>query len=81
MKQEFIIADASVKYEKARNPLEESLLYAGENNWTRKLDQAQKFNEANAAIEIAKKLKEEAPVKVLLLQTEGNRVGIGVVNF
>lgn len=80
MKTEYIIVDNTVTLLKARNPLEERYIY-GDNTWVKGLDKAQKFADSNSAIEVARKLNEELPVKVLLLQTEGNRIGVGEVNF
>lgn len=81
MKQDYIIADASLKYMNAKNPLEESLLYDGTSGWSRNLNIAFKYSTAELAIEQARILQKEAPVKVLLLQTEGNRIGIAEVKF
>lgn len=81
MKQEYIIADASIKYMNAKNPLEESLLYDGTNGWSRNLNNAFKYATADLAIERARVLQKEAPVKVLLVQTDGNRIGVGEIKF
>lgn len=81
MKQEYIIADASIKYMNAKNPLEESLLYDGTNGWTRNLNTAFKYSAADLAIEHARVLQKDAPVKVLLVQTDGNRIGVGEIKF
>ena len=81
MIQEYIIADASVKYMDARNPLDESLLYVDDNLWMRGLNKAKKFPDSNSAVEIARKLNAELPVKVLLIQNEGTRIGVGEIKF
>lgn len=81
MRHEFIIADASVKYMNARNPLEESLLYTA-GSWTRDVNKATKYTDSNSAVTVAKTLYSEAPVKVLVLQLNGNQiVGIGDVKY
>jgi hypothetical protein len=81
MKQEFIIADASIKYMNARNPLEESLFYAGTVNWTRKLEEAIKYESTSHAIKEAIVLRQDAPVKIFMLQTDGARVGFAEIKF
>ena len=81
MKTEYIIMDTSVKYLNARNPLEEGLLYVGEKDWSRKLENAHKFTDSASAVDAAKKLHAELPVKVLVIQTEGNQIGVGEVKF
>lgn len=80
MTTEYIIQDASVKYMSARNPLEEGLFYA-ESTWVKDFNKAKKYPDSSAAVTVARDLNKELPVKVLLLQTEDNRVGVGVVNF
>lgn len=77
---EYIIQDASVKYMQARNPLEEGLFYTG-NTWIRDFQKAKKYTDLTTAINEAKELYKELPVKVLSLQIEGNRVGVGVINL
>ena len=81
MTTEYVIIDASVKFMNAPNPLFESLYYAGESSWLRHFNKALKYPDANSAIEVARKLHIEGPVKVLLLQIEGNRIGVGEVKF
>lgn len=87
MVTEYIIQDASIKYTGSRNPIEEGLLYSAETaelsaiKWARKLVNAVKFTDQNKAIEIAKQLQIELPVKILVLNTEGNRIGVGEVKF
>jgi hypothetical protein len=81
MKQEFIIMDASVKYMDAKNPLEEGLLYSGTNRWNRKLEQAFKYTTTQQAIEQARELQKEAPVRVYMLQINGPQIGFAEVKF
>ena len=81
MTQEYVIADASIKYMNARNPLEESILYVDDNTWVRSLEKAKKFADASSAVEVARKLNTDLPVKVLLIQNEGNRIGVGEIKF
>ena len=82
MRHEFIIMDASIKYMAAKNPLEEGLLYVAEGEWSRDINKAAKYTESNAAVEVAKKLQADAPVKVLVLQLNGNQImGMGEVKF
>jgi len=80
VKTEYIVVDASVKYMGARNPIEESLLYNG-TAWTRKLEEAFRFETASLAIERAKELQKEAPVKVYMLQINGQQIGLAEVKF
>lgn len=80
MKTEYVIADNTITILNARNPLEERYLY-GVNTWVKGIEKAQKFSDSQSAINIARKLNEELPVKVLLLQTQGNRIGIGEIKF
>lgn len=77
---EYIISDASVKFMDARNILEERLLYTG-TTWRRGLDTAFKYPDSTEAVNIAKELNKELPVKVLLLQRQGNTINVGEVNF
>lgn len=81
MTTEYIIVDASVKYMNAQNAIEEGLLYTTETKWCRKLNLATKFTDTDSAIKVAKELNQELPVKILMLQTEGNRIGVGEVKF
>ncbi len=81
MATEYIIVDASVKYMNAQNAIEEGLLYTTETKWCRKLNLATKFTDTDSAIKVAKELNQELPVKILMLQTEGNRIGVGEVKF
>ena len=81
MKQYFIIMDASVKYMDAKNPLEEGLLYDGEDNWLRKLDKAFKYETAAQAVEKAIILQKDNPVKVFMLQIDGPNIGVAEVKF
>lgn len=80
MKQEFIIMDASIKYMNAQNPLDEGLMYTGE-GWARGLNRAFKYEAASFAIEKAKTLKEEAPVRVFMLQINGPNINFAEVKF
>jgi hypothetical protein len=83
MTPEYIIADISVKFLNARNPLEEYLFYSNNNTWTRKLTEFIMYADSNSAVEIAKKLQleEGLPKKVFLLQKQGNTINIGEVKF
>lgn len=81
MVQEYVIADASVKFMGARNPLEECLFYGGEDFWHKDLNKAKKYTQPSDAIEEARKLNADLPVKVLLIQNEGNRIGVGEIKF
>ena len=81
MKQEFIIADATAKYLNAKNPLEESLFYVEGVSWTKDFNKAKKFTDSNSAIEQARMLCFDLPVKILLIQNEGHRVGVGEIKF
>lgn len=81
MTPEYIIADATAKYINAKNPLEESLFYVHENSWCRDFNKATKYPDSNAAIEQARKLYFELPVKVLLVKNEGHRIGVGEIMF
>lgn len=81
MTTEYIIVDASVKYMNAQNAIEEGLLYTAETKWCRKLNLATKFTDTDSAIKVAKELNQELPVKILMLQTEGNKIGVGEVKF
>lgn len=81
MTQEYVIIDASVKCMDARNPLQESLFYIEEQKWVKDFNKAKKFIDSNSAIEIARKLNIEIPVKVLLVQNEGTRIGVGEIKF
>ena len=81
MTTEYIIVDASVKSVNAQNAIEEGLLYTAETKWCRKLNLATKCTDTDSAIKVAKELNQELPVKILMLQTEGNRIGVGEVKF
>ena len=81
MVQEYVIADASIKYMGAKNPLEECLFYGGDSFWSRDLNKAKKYTQSNDAIEEARKLNTDLPVKVLLIQNEGHRIGVGEIKF
>jgi hypothetical protein len=82
METVYVVRDDTVKYMNAAHPLMEHLYYAGENtSWVRDFNKALKYPDSNAASEMARKLHTECPVKVLLLQIEGNKVGVGEVNF
>ena len=72
--------DASIKYMNARNPLEEGLLYDG-TNWVRGLDKAYKFDNASLTIQKAQELQKEAPVRVFMLQINGNNISFAEVKF
>jgi hypothetical protein len=82
MTTEYVIADATVKFMNVSNQLFESLYYAGEGNrWIKDFNKALKYSDSNSAIEVARKLHTECPVKVLLLQIEGNKIGVGEIKF
>jgi hypothetical protein len=81
MTPEYIIADATVKYMNAKNPLEESLYYVHENSWCKDFNKATKYADSNAAIEQARVLNAELPVKILLVKNEGHRIGVGEIKF
>jgi hypothetical protein len=83
MTPEYVIMDASVKYMKARNPLEEGLFYSNDNTWSRNLDRAIKYSNSNSAVEVAKSLREKEglAMRVLLIQRNGNNIGVGDVTF
>lgn len=76
----FYIMDCSVKYMNARNPLEEGLIYSNE-GWTRDWNLSFRYDTASSAIEKARILQAEAPVKVLQIQTNGNNIGVGEIQF
>lgn len=78
---EYVIQDASIKYASARNAIEESLLYVDQGVWTRNLDKAKKFPDSESAAVVARELHKELPVKILLLQRDGNKIGVGNVTF
>jgi hypothetical protein len=77
----YYILDKSVKYMNARNPLEEGLFYDGTGNWFRNCNHAHVYNTPEAAIEKARILQKEAPVKILYIQVNGNNVGVGEIQF
>ena len=81
MERHYVIVDASVKRMGAKNTLEESLYYVDTNNFVIDFKKAKAFPDTNSAIEKARELNQELPVKVLLIQNEGNRVGIGEIKF
>lgn len=77
----YYIMDKSVKYMNARNPLEEGLFYDGVSSWTRNLNAALAYSTAELAVEKARALQNEAPVKVLYIQINGNNIGVGEIQF
>lgn len=77
----FYIIDNSVKYMNARNPLEEGLIYNGNEGWVRDWNLGYRYSSASEAIEKARVLRVEAPVKVLQIQTNGNNIGVGEIQF
>lgn len=81
MTPEYVIVDATAKYMNARNPLEESLFYNEELQWVKDFNKSKKFTDSNSAIEQARKLNAELPVRVLLVQNEGHRIGVGEIKF
>jgi hypothetical protein len=82
MNPEYIIMDASIKYNKARNALEEGLFYS-DNTWVRNFEKATKYTDSNSAVEVAKKLQNEEglPKRILLIQRNGNNINVGDVKF
>lgn len=50
-------------------------------NWVRRMDIATKYADSNSAIEVAKRLNAEMPVRVLLLNINGNQVQVNEVKF
>lgn len=77
----FYIVDSSVKYLNARNPLEEGLVYNGNEGWTRDWSLGFCYNTVSDATEKARILRAEAPVKVLQIQANGNNIGVGEIQF
>lgn len=77
----FYIVDASVKYLNAKNPLEERLIYSGDGNWTRNWGAAFNYSNPQHAVEQAKDLQKDSPVKVLHIQNNGNSIGYGEIQF
>ena len=77
----FYIVDSSAKYINARNPLVEGLVYNGNDGWTRNWGSSHCYKTASEAIEKARILRAEAPVKVLQIQTNGNNIGVGEIQF
>lgn len=77
----FYIMDSSVKYMNARNPLEEGLIYNGSEGWVRDWNLSFCYKTASDAIEKARILRAEAPVKVLQIQANGNNIGVGEIQF
>jgi len=77
----YYIMDKSVKFMNARNPLEEGLFYDGTSNWSRNLNHAFVYNTVELAVEKARVLQKEAPVKVLHIQVNGNNIGVGEIQF
>ena len=49
--------------------------------WTRKLELATKFPDSSSAIEVATRLHAEAPVRVMLLNTNGNQIHVNQIKF
>lgn len=49
--------------------------------WTRRFDLITKFPDSNSAIEVAKRLNTELPVRVLLLNIEGNQINVNQIKF
>jgi hypothetical protein len=82
MTPEYVIMDASIKYNKATNPLQEGLFYSND-TWIRNFELATKYSDSNTATELAKKLQAEdgLPKRVLLIQRNGNNINVGDVHF
>lgn len=80
MSVEFIIQDTSIKYDKPNSIIEEGLLYTGD-TWCTKMQNAKKYTDVTNAINDAKILQKELPVRVLSLERVGNRVGVGIINI
>jgi len=81
MKQEYIIRDASIKYMETKNPLDESIFYHAELQWVKGFKNATTFTEVASAVTVARELQKELPVKLLQIQTEDNKIGVGEVTF
>lgn len=77
----FYIIDSSVKRMNARNVLEESLWYSGNEQWSGSYSFAWIYQKVEDAVAEAKKLREQCPVKVLQLQINGNNIGVGEIQF
>jgi hypothetical protein len=77
----YYIVDKSIKYMNARNPLEEGLFYDGDKNWSRNPNHAKVYGTAELAIEKARDLQKEGPVKVLYIEINGTNVGVGEIQF
>jgi hypothetical protein len=76
MASEYIIVDNTVKRVNPRHPLDESLVYGNNGIWVRDFEKGVKFTTPEEAIKIAKELNNEAPVRVIMLHREPNRIGI-----
>lgn len=81
MKQEFIIIDNTIKYNNPKDPLDERMKFCGDNNWSRRLEQAIKYADVNIAIQAARELALQGAVRVLVLQYNGNAINVGEVNY
>lgn len=82
MSQEFIIADNTIKYGNGSNPLNERLLYGGAaDQWSRNMELAKKYLAAESAIVDAKILYADAPVKIFVLDRDGNQFRLGELAF
>lgn len=80
--QFYIIADASgIKYLKAAHPLEEVLLFCGDNRWGRGFEKALKYTDINAAVIESKKLSEELKTKLFAITINGNQIGVAEVVY
>jgi hypothetical protein len=81
MPQEFIIADDTAKYLNASNPLNERLLYSGDELWSRNLDLAKKYSDINEAVKQALIFHAELPVKVFMVEMVPNGFNMAEVHF
>lgn len=81
MKTEYIIVDNTILRENAANPIESRIIYAGRRLWVNKLKSAKVFTKLSNAIKVAKKLHSVLPVRLLLLETNGNRINVSEVAF
>jgi hypothetical protein len=77
----FYIVDDTIKYMQARNILEERLIFNGTDGWSRDWKAAFRYETAELAIERARALQTEAPVKILQIQPNGNNIGVGEIRF
>lgn len=70
----WIIQDKSIKFINARNVLEEGCIYAGDNNWTKLLDNAKKYEDTDTLEKDANELYKDCPVRLFRIQIDGPRI-------